>query len=90
MYGLIPKRVPPLRGQVIHVTSEVREALAPEEALVFDWHRVAICCAVARSGADSATATARIKQGSGIRRIMRGRAFVKSVSNELAEDSSRD
>ena len=29
------------------VTSEARDALAPGEALVFDWHRVAICCAVA-------------------------------------------
>jgi hypothetical protein len=29
------------------VTSEASEALAPGEALVFDWHRVAICCAVA-------------------------------------------
>jgi hypothetical protein len=29
------------------VTSEARDALEPDEALVFDWHRVAICCAVA-------------------------------------------
>ena len=29
------------------VTSEARDALAADEALVFDWHRVAICCAVA-------------------------------------------
>jgi hypothetical protein len=32
---------------VIHVTRDAREALRPGEALVFDWHRVAICCAVA-------------------------------------------
>jgi hypothetical protein len=32
---------------VIQVTNEAREALHPGEALVFDWHRVAICCAVA-------------------------------------------
>ena len=31
----------------MRVTSEARRALAPGEALVFDWHRVAICCAVA-------------------------------------------
>jgi hypothetical protein len=29
------------------VTSEARDALESDEALVFDWHRVAICCAVA-------------------------------------------
>jgi len=28
------------------VTSEARDALESDEALVFDWHRVAICCAV--------------------------------------------
>ena len=32
------------------VTSEARDALEPGEALVFDWHRVAICCAVAGEG----------------------------------------
>jgi hypothetical protein len=31
----------------MQVTSEARAALAPGEAVVFDWHRVAICCAVA-------------------------------------------
>jgi hypothetical protein len=31
----------------MQITSEAREALAPGEVLVFDWHRVAICCAVA-------------------------------------------
>jgi hypothetical protein len=29
------------------VTSQARDALESDEALVFDWHRVAICCAVA-------------------------------------------
>jgi hypothetical protein len=31
----------------MRVTSEARDALEAGEALVFDWHRVAICCAVA-------------------------------------------
>jgi hypothetical protein len=31
----------------MHVTTEARAALQPGEALVFDWHRIAICCAVA-------------------------------------------
>jgi hypothetical protein len=31
----------------MEVTSRARGELRPGEALVFDWHRVAICCAVA-------------------------------------------
>ena len=32
---------------MVRVTEAVHEALREEEALVFDWHRVAICCAAA-------------------------------------------
>jgi hypothetical protein len=32
---------------VIHLTSHARTELREDEALVFDWHRVAICCACA-------------------------------------------
>lgn len=32
---------------MVRVTREAREALDEGEALVFDWHRVAICCAAA-------------------------------------------
>ena len=32
---------------MVRLTSEAREELRPGEALVFDWHRVAICCACA-------------------------------------------
>ena len=32
---------------VIHFTPQARTELHDDEALVFDWHRVAICCAVA-------------------------------------------
>jgi hypothetical protein len=32
---------------VIHLTLQARAELGGDEALVFDWHRVAICCAVA-------------------------------------------
>jgi hypothetical protein len=34
-------------GRVIHLTPQARTELRSDEALVFDWHRVAICCAVA-------------------------------------------
>ena len=32
---------------MIHLTLQARSELRGDEALVFDWHRVAICCAVA-------------------------------------------
>jgi len=32
---------------MVRVTDAAREALHEDEALVFDWHRVAICCAAA-------------------------------------------
>ena len=32
---------------MVHATEAAREALREGEALVFDWHRVAICCAAA-------------------------------------------
>ena len=32
---------------MVHLDARAREELKPGEALVFDWHRVAICCAAA-------------------------------------------
>ena len=32
---------------MVHATDAARDALREDEALVFDWHRVAICCACA-------------------------------------------
>ena len=32
---------------MIHLTPQARSELRGDEALVFDWHRVPICCAVA-------------------------------------------
>jgi hypothetical protein len=32
---------------VIHLTADARSELRGDEVLVFDWHRVAICCACA-------------------------------------------
>ncbi len=47
---------------MVHATDAARDALREDEALVFDWHRVAICCAAAgevslRRDADSRLAT---------------------------------
>jgi hypothetical protein len=57
------------------VTREAREALAPGEALVFDWHRVAICCAVA--GEVSLRRTS-------MREVERAGSFVRLSSPEQA------
>ena len=35
------------RAGPVELTSEARKELRPDEALVFDWHRLAICCAAA-------------------------------------------
>jgi hypothetical protein len=59
----------------MQVTSEARDALAPGEALVFDWHRVAICCAVA--GEVSLRRTS-------MREVERSGAFVRLSSAEEA------
>jgi hypothetical protein len=32
-------------GFDVHLTPAARELLKPGEALIFDWHRMAICCA---------------------------------------------
>jgi hypothetical protein len=34
-------------GVAVQLTQAARSELRPHEALVFDWHRVAICCAAA-------------------------------------------
>jgi hypothetical protein len=33
-------------GVAVHLSGRARDELRPGEALVFDWHRVAMCCAV--------------------------------------------
>ena len=40
--------------QMVHATDAARDALREDEALVFDWHRVAICCACAGRGVAAA------------------------------------
>jgi hypothetical protein len=57
------------------VTSEASEALGPGEALVFDWHRVAICCAVA--GEVSLRRTS-------MQEVERAGSFVRLSSSEQA------
>ena len=35
------------RGKRVELTEAAKNELRPSEALVFDWHRIAICCAAA-------------------------------------------
>jgi hypothetical protein len=35
------------QGGRVELTEAARDELRPDEALVFDWHRLAICCAAA-------------------------------------------
>jgi len=45
---------------MIRLTKRAREALRPDEVLLFDWHRVAICCATAGETSVRATPRARL------------------------------
>lgn len=45
----LPRRniLAPVGRAEVRLTENARRELRPEEALVFDWHRLAICCAAA-------------------------------------------
>jgi hypothetical protein len=53
----------------MELTSDARAALRPGEALVFDWHRVAICCAVAGEVSLRRTSTREVERSSSFRRL---------------------
>ena len=53
----------------MELTSEAKSALRPGEALVFDWHRVAICCAVAGEVSLRRTSTREIERSTTFRRL---------------------
>ena len=60
---------------MIHLTPQARTELREDEALVFDWHRIAICCACA--GEVSLRLTSR-------REVDRGRSLVPLPSDRGA------
>ena len=53
----------------MEITSEAAAALRPGEALVFDWHRVAICCAVAGEVSLRRTSTREVERSNAFRRL---------------------
>src|SRR3712207_2783776 len=54
---------------MVHATDAAREALREGEALVFDWHRVAICCAAAGEVSLRRDADERLARARGFRRL---------------------
>jgi hypothetical protein len=54
---------------MVHATEAAREALRDGEALVFDWHRVAICCAAAGEVSLRRDSAARLDEKRGFRRL---------------------
>ena len=54
---------------MVHATEAARDALREDEALVFDWHRVAICCAAAGEVSLRRDSQARVAESSSFRRL---------------------
>jgi hypothetical protein len=74
----------------MQITSEAREALAPGEALVFDWHRVAICCAVAGEVSLRRTSMREVERsGSFVRLSSAGQAPVFAHRRAYAQLADR-
>jgi hypothetical protein len=54
---------------MVHLTTRAREELREGEALVVDWHRVAICCAAAGEVSLHASPRARVERSAAFRRV---------------------
>ncbi len=54
---------------MVHATDAAREALHDDEALVFDWYRVAICCAAAGEVSLRRDSRARVAESRSFRRL---------------------
>jgi hypothetical protein len=55
---------------LVRLTSEARDELRSGEALVFDWHRVAICCACAGEVSLRRAPVARLEGARAYRRVV--------------------
>jgi hypothetical protein len=53
---------------MVHITVQARDALG-DDVLVFDWHRVAICCACAGEVSLRRAPRGRIESAAGYRRL---------------------
>ena len=83
-------------GTMVHATEAARQALHEDEALVFDWHRVAICCAVAGevslrrdSGARLASSPSFLKLDGELPIYAHRMAYAHLARREITIDCSR-
>jgi hypothetical protein len=56
-------------GLMVHATDAAQQALHEDEALVFDWHRVAICCAAAGEVSLRRDSSARLAKSQTFRKL---------------------
>jgi hypothetical protein len=82
----------------MQLTERAREQLRPGEALVFDWHRVAICCAVAGEVSLRRTSEREVEEAPRLRRLSgpcelpvfaHERAYVHLVDRPVRIDCKR-
>jgi hypothetical protein len=81
---------------MVHVTEAARDALRDEEALAFDWHRIAICCAAAGEVTLRRDSDARLAASAKYRRLdgdvpiyAHRMAYPHLVSREVTIDCRR-
>ena len=81
---------------MVHATDAARQALHEDEALVFDWHRVAICCAVAGKVSLRRDSNARLAASRSFRKLdgelpiyAHRTAYPHLVSREISIDCRR-
>ena len=68
---------------MIHLTPQARSELREDEVLVFDWHRVAICCACAGE-VSLRRAPRRSVEGRAVYRPLRGEPGVAVFAHRMA------
>ena len=54
---------------MVHISAQATDALGDDEVLVFDWHRVAICCASAGEVSLRSAPRARMESARAFRRL---------------------
>ena len=54
---------------MVHISAQATDALGDDEVLVFDWHRVAICCSSAGEVSLRRAPRARMEAAAGYRRL---------------------
>ena len=81
---------------MVHATDAARQALHDDEVLVFDWHRIAICCAAAGevslrrdSGRRLATSPSFVKLAGDLPIYAHRMAYAHLANREITIDCTR-